>query len=144
MSENIKELADRLRLATVVETFIGPDGQSDHTTELGMDAADALEAMAGEVEGLKRELSQVPAWRSGMTKRAEAAESERDRLAGEVERETKAAGYWMERSCAAENERDRLKAALASLVEEVELSEAWVKHSDAHEAARKALGGDAP
>ena len=52
MSENIKELADRLRLATVVETFIGPDGQSDHTTELGMDAADALEAMAGEVADL--------------------------------------------------------------------------------------------
>lgn len=37
-------------------------------------AADALEAQAEEIGRLKRELLQVPAWRSGMTKRAEAAE----------------------------------------------------------------------
>lgn len=64
-TDSIKELARQLRLARE---------PIRHT------AAAALEAMAGEVERLKRELSQVPAWRSGMTKRAEAAEAERDRL----------------------------------------------------------------
>ena len=96
------------------------------------DAADALAALAGEVGRLKRELSQVPAWRSGMTKRAEAAESERDRLAGEVARIRVAldiehddlnpvtmAETWVNKARVLDDqvvsllaERDRLKAAL--------------------------------
>lgn len=115
--------------------------------------SDALEALAGEVAFVKAQLAgtnkNIAGWlqaRDDATKRAEAAEAERDRLAGEVERLTSdvnalgdnlekvvaARDYFSEevaglkqsliimsdKRCDAVAERDRLKAAL----------EAFVKH----------------
>lgn len=136
MTTDIKELVDRLRLATVVETFIGPDGQSDHTTELGMDAADALEAMAGEVASLqntfdlmwKADQRAIKLWQEATGKdhiwpdrtkttlwlleRAEAAEAERDRTRADYEAMKAHNKELFGKLSAAELERDRLKAAI--------------------------------
>lgn len=131
-------------------------------------AADALEAMAGEVERLTRRLDDalkgdVLQMMRAQTNRAEAAEAERDRLAGEVERlksqqkaddehaqkVTEVLSAFITRTEEAESERDRLKAALQDCVDAYdfvivdEYDRGWSSVSDAIHAARKALGGDA-
>lgn len=53
MTTDIKELVKRLRVAEVGEAFLINCGSPElQCTELGLEAADALEALAGEVERL--------------------------------------------------------------------------------------------
>ena len=74
MTTDIKKLAERLRVAEVGEAFQTEDGSPElQRTELGLDAADALEAMAGEVERLT---SDVDALGDNLEK----VVAERDRL----------------------------------------------------------------
>lgn len=108
MDEDIKELVKRLRYSAI--TLNRPGGILNPSDWLH--AADALEAIAGEVAFVKAQLAgtnkNIAGWlqaRDDATKRAEAAESERNRLKAEYD-------AYRETSC---ESIDRLKAALEVL-----------------------------
>ena len=155
-TDSIKELVKRLR-----DGFITMECEDDVVRYTSHVAADALEALAGEVERLT-ELAYgigsatIPAW-SASKKHAELpnkmlgeAEAECDRLAGEVAfvkaqlagTNKNIAGWLqarddaMKRAEAAEAERDRLKVALQAI-------EQGDYYGCVSEFALKALGGDA-
>lgn len=83
MSTDTKELVKRFRSNEVAAL-------PEHIRAFVFAAADALEAMAGEVERLKTDYEElckaVGCPKTGAIARLEAAEAERDRLAGEVTR----------------------------------------------------------
>lgn len=114
MDEAHKELVKRLRAANYSD-------QPEWTPlEVPLDeAADALEALAGEVEFVKGQLAgtnrNIAGWlksRDDNLKRAEDAEADRDRLKAENE---EAARQAFIAHCAVMNDRDRLKAALQEI-----------------------------
>jgi hypothetical protein len=60
MSSDIKE---RLRVADVGEAFIGQHGVELVQTELGLEAADRIEALEGEVARLRSSLEEIASGR---------------------------------------------------------------------------------
>lgn len=116
MTTDIKKLAERLRVAEVGEAFQTEDGSPElQRTELGLDAADALEAMAGEVELVRAERHRAQTACEQIAVRLHAAEAE----------------------------RDRLKAALVEAVKWMDGCAVSGGYPTWHAKARKALGGDA-
>ena len=151
MSDNIKELVNRLRdidHMSVTDCFL----QSPYFRK----AADALEAMASEVERLKASLNDAQG-RAHARALLEDAGIDADGCLAEVARD------FARKAIAAERDRDRLKAALEvpvvwSMEERDGLADVWREASRKHghyetlfaiaawllrNRARKALGGDA-
>jgi hypothetical protein len=106
MDEAYKELVKRLRDVETRERILGFGG-SETLLLFSKEAADALEAMAGEVDKLKWSME----WYED---RAEAAEAERDRLKAELNDNSALSHLagWKVRALKAEAQRDRLKDAL--------------------------------
>ena len=158
MSDHIKELVKRLNAGRIL--LLRADGdrdldcQSNITTDTSMaladelkSAIDAIEAMAGEVERLTR--SEAGLLKTlGLERRVKhAAQTERDRLAGEVERVSALLRASRADEAQLIRERDRLKAALQDCIDAYdfvivnEYDRGWSSVSDAIHAARKALAG---
>lgn len=127
MSDNIKELVKRLKeYGHSLRAGLG----FKHMPELFNEAADALEAMAGEVAELKQHSRVLRAAEATQASRAEAAEAERDRLKAALSKKLSA--------------KARQKLG--------DFSESMIAMGDGHslemllnwyDESRKALGGDA-
>ncbi len=77
MSSDIKE---RLRVADVGEAFIGQHGVECVQTELGLEAADRIEALEAEVAAYSKLVEKEAAFGIAQMKRAKAAEARAERL----------------------------------------------------------------
>ena len=169
MDEAHKELVTYIRSVHewCARTKSGGDWFAIDPDESPFKAADALEALAGEVERLSKahdeRLQQNTLERAATHKqfhRAESAEAERNRLAGEVGRykamlkdfsatftargtdlidTSSAMNQMTKRAEAAESERDRLKAAL---VDAKEMVISWGSYAPTYFAEKHDLLGD--
>lgn len=94
MTTDIKKLAERLRVAEVGEAFQTEDGSPElQRTELGLDAADALEAMASARAECERQYQVKVGEVIEQMERAEKAEAEVKRLKAALEFYSRKANY---------------------------------------------------